>query len=99
MSTGLFHDIVLLLIGDMLYIPQYWWHIVRSSGSPNIAVNIWIEQFNFEDKFHKAGLSEDTDVSKVPYVIQLLYNNENINPVTFMPAKSVHEQPLSMQRL
>ncbi|EDO44978.1 predicted protein, partial [Nematostella vectensis] len=35
-----FYEIT-LYEGDMIYIPQYWWHIVRSYGSPNIAVNSW----------------------------------------------------------
>ena len=49
----------------MLYIPQYWWHVVRSHDSPNIAVNMWFGLFNYEDKFQEAGISEDTDVVKV----------------------------------
>ena len=51
--------------GDMLYIPQYWWHIVRSYDTPNIAVNMWFALFNYEEKFREAGISEDTDVTKV----------------------------------
>ena len=54
-----------LFTGDMLYIPQYWWHVVRSYDSPNIAVNMWFGLFNYEDKFQEAGISEDTDVVKV----------------------------------
>ena len=27
--------------GDTLYIPAYWWHWVRSEGSPAVAVNVW----------------------------------------------------------
>ena len=27
--------------GDTLYIPAYWWHWVRSDGSPAVAVNVW----------------------------------------------------------
>lgn len=48
-----------------MYIPQYWWHIVRSYNTPNIAVNVWFGMFNFEEKFVEAGISEDTDVRKV----------------------------------
>ena len=49
----------------MLYVPQYWWHQVRSTGSPNIAVNIWFSQFESEAAFAEAGISEDKDVIKV----------------------------------
>ena len=27
--------------GDILFIPAYWWHHVRSSSERNIAVNYW----------------------------------------------------------
>ena len=49
----------------MLYIPQYWWHIVRSHDAPNIGLNVWFAMFNFEEQFREAGISEDTDVTKV----------------------------------
>ena len=49
----------------MLYIPQYWWHVVRSYEVPNIAVNVWFGLFNYEDKFREAGISEDTNVVEV----------------------------------
>ena len=54
-----------LLTGDMLYVPQYWWHFVRSYNAPNIALNVWFAIFNFERQFREAGISEDTDVTKV----------------------------------
>ena len=54
-----------LFLGDILYIPQYWWHHFTSSGSPNIAVNIWFEMFNYEEQFESAGLKESQDVVKV----------------------------------
>ena len=53
------------LPGDILYIPQYWWHHVYSHGSPNIAINIWFEMFDYEEEFEQANLKEDTDVVKV----------------------------------
>ena len=59
--------------GDLLYIPQYWFHHVRSSGSPNIAINIWFGQFNFDDNFAQAGLSEDTNVVEVRINFANLY--------------------------
>ena len=51
--------------GDMLYIPQYWWHHVTSDGSPNIAVNIWFEMFNYNKQFESAGLKESQHVVEV----------------------------------
>lgn len=27
--------------GDLLYIPSFWWHHVKSSKNTNIAVNFW----------------------------------------------------------
>ncbi|KXJ06339.1 JmjC domain-containing protein C [Exaiptasia diaphana] len=51
--------------GDMLYVPQYWWHIVRSRNSPNVAVNVWLDVFNFHDEFEKAGLDEDINIVKI----------------------------------
>ena len=64
MSTTIF-IVYFFFSGDMLYIPQYWWHIVRSYDTPNIAVNMWFGLFSYEDKFLEAGISEDTDVVKV----------------------------------
>ncbi|CAH1240816.1 AKR1B10 [Branchiostoma lanceolatum] len=31
--------------GDMLYIPQMWFHTVKSKGDPNIAFSIWFTSF------------------------------------------------------
>ncbi|KAL9971353.1 hypothetical protein ACROYT_G023866 [Oculina patagonica] len=62
--------------GDMLYIPQYWWHIVRSHDAPNIALNVWFAMFNFEKQFLEAGISEDTDVTKVTEMFDKLVQDE-----------------------
>lgn len=62
--------------GDMLYIPQYWWHIVRSYDSPNIGINVWFAMFNFEEQFRKEGISEDTDVTKVTELFDKLVGYE-----------------------
>ncbi|XP_031554411.1 uncharacterized protein LOC116291382 [Actinia tenebrosa] len=67
---------VTLYPGDMLYIPQYWWHIVWSKGSPNIAVNIWFDQFNFEDDFVNAGLDENKDIIKVNEMFNTLVKKQ-----------------------
>jgi hypothetical protein len=29
--------------GDILYLPAYWWHHVRSSKNRNLAVNFWYD--------------------------------------------------------
>jgi ribosomal protein L16 Arg81 hydroxylase len=58
-------SITQIFSGDILYIPQYWWHHVKSGDSPNIAVNIWFEMFNYEKQFENAGLKESQDVVKV----------------------------------
>ncbi|XP_019630143.1 PREDICTED: uncharacterized protein LOC109474297 [Branchiostoma belcheri] len=39
------YTIAELEAGDMLFVPQYWYHQVRSEGDPNIAFSIWFEQF------------------------------------------------------
>ncbi|XP_028394202.1 uncharacterized protein LOC114518412 [Dendronephthya gigantea] len=62
--------------GDILYIPQYWWHYVASSRSPNIAVNIWFEMFNYEEQFKSAGLKESQDVAKTAELFEKLVNEE-----------------------
>nr|XP_018668578.1 uncharacterized protein LOC108949712 [Ciona intestinalis]XP_026691272.1 uncharacterized protein LOC108949712 [Ciona intestinalis] len=38
--------------GDVLYVPEYWWHHVRSYGQPNIGFNIWMEVFNVPNLDH-----------------------------------------------
>lgn len=37
--------------GDILYIPQFWWHQLRGSGSPAIAISLWFQSFNFDARF------------------------------------------------
>lgn len=36
---------VVLKAGDILYIPQHWWHHVRSYNCPNIAISLWFHPF------------------------------------------------------
>eukprot|EP00112_Aurelia_sp_Birch-Aquarium-sp1_P001721 Seg1188.2 transcript_id=Seg1188.2/GoldUCD/mRNA.D3Y31 product="hypothetical protein" protein_id=Seg1188.2/GoldUCD/D3Y31 len=50
--------------GDLLYIPIYWWHQVRSYGDPNIAVGIWFRVFNFDDELQKREIDENEHVIK-----------------------------------
>ena len=35
----------MLKAGDILYIPQHWWHHVRSFDCPNIAISLWFHPF------------------------------------------------------
>eukprot|EP00058_Branchiostoma_floridae_P028600 XP_002614091.1 hypothetical protein BRAFLDRAFT_67323 [Branchiostoma floridae] len=40
------YTIAELEAGDMLFVPQFWYHQVRSEGDPNIAFSIWFQQFS-----------------------------------------------------
>ncbi|CAB4022524.1 Prostaglandin F synthase [Paramuricea clavata] len=62
--------------GDILYIPQYWWHHVTSAGAPNIAINIWFDMFNYEEQFESAGLKESQDVVKTTELFEKLAKEE-----------------------
>ncbi|XP_068743702.1 uncharacterized protein [Montipora capricornis] len=63
-----FHKVV-LNAGDILYIPQHWWHHVRSYDCPNIAISLWFhpfaekedseEQLDMEDETEDTSLFED----------------------------------------
>lgn len=46
--------------GDLLYIPEYWWHQVRSKGGENIGINLWLEYFDFSAKIE--GINDVIDV-------------------------------------
>jgi len=37
--------------GDILYIPQYWWHQLQGQGSPSVAVSMWIQSFQFDSRY------------------------------------------------
>jgi mannose-6-phosphate isomerase-like protein (cupin superfamily) len=37
-----------LRAGDILYIPQYWWHQLEGSGAPGTAISLWFQSFNFD---------------------------------------------------
>ena len=56
-----------LFAGDIVYIPEYWWHYVDSYECPNIGINIWFSMFDFEHDFDQAGLSDNKDVVKVDF--------------------------------
>jgi len=43
--------------GDLLYVPQYWWHHVTSDKVPNVAVNLWFDMFSDE------GIEDSYNVS------------------------------------
>lgn len=44
--------------GDLLYIPSFWWHHVKSSKNTNIAVNFWYTP-NFMMMNLFAGINEN----------------------------------------
>ena len=54
--------------GDLLYIPIYWWHQIRSYGDPNIAVGIWFKVFDFDEEFQRREVDENEQVIKVSKV-------------------------------
>eukprot|EP00118_Oscarella_pearsei_P004877 m.21620 g.21620 ORF g.21620 m.21620 type:complete len:731 (+) comp28191_c0_seq2:264-2456(+) len=83
---------VTLHAGDSLYLPEYWWHHVRSYGSPNIAFNIWFGQFNYEEDMKEAGINEDVEVEKV-----IQYFNERIEhePDEIPCTERIEMRPLS----
>ncbi len=63
----------------MLYIPQFWWHQVRSYENPNIAVGIWFNIFNFFKEFERRQIDETEQVIKVAlWLIFTVLNNRQL---------------------
>ena len=65
---------VVLKAGDILYIPQHWWHHVRSFDCPNIAISLWFHPF--AEKEDREDLtpedeSEDVRISAQQIIIYL----------------------------
>ena len=54
-----------LIAGDILYIPRYWWHQVRSFNDPNIAIGMWFDIFDFQGEFERRRIDDTEDVVKV----------------------------------
>jgi hypothetical protein len=52
--------------GDILYIPENWWHHLRSKKR-NISINIDLSMFRFPEVPGRAGLGDDWSLSKVCY--------------------------------
>ena len=52
---------VVLNAGDVLYIPQHWWHHVRSLECPNIAISLWFHAFP-EKEYDSPDANEESDV-------------------------------------
>lgn len=50
---------VVLNAGDILYIPQHWWHHVRSFECPNIAISLWFHPFAEKEE---VSLDEEEEV-------------------------------------
>lgn len=62
-----FHKIV-LNAGDVLYIPQGWYHQVRSYDSPNIATSMWFQYFTriYQVDFaYRDHLGQEAEFSKI----------------------------------
>eukprot|EP00794_Sanderia_malayensis_P005474 gene5474-6158_t len=62
--------------GDMIYIPQFWWHQVRSYHNPNIAVAIWFTIFNFNEEYEKRFIDETEHVIKTTETFQELLDTQ-----------------------
>lgn len=82
-----YHKIV-INPGDMLYIPQFWYHQVRSYHSPNIAAAMWFSVFdipNVEDFGYREVLNIaekfDVGVSAAPETIECFHQNRPMNEV------------------
>ena len=51
--------------GDILYIPQHWWHHVRSFDCPNIAISLWFHPFKQTEDDDELLPGEEEDVRKM----------------------------------
>lgn len=58
-----------IFAGDMLYIPKYWWHQVRSFDNPNIAVGIWFDIFDFQKEFNERDIIDEEHVVQVLFAM------------------------------
>lgn len=61
---------VVLKAGDILYIPQHWWHHVRSFDCPNIAISLWFHPFA-EKEEEQSSLEDDS--ADVRITISVVY--------------------------
>ena len=51
----------MLKAGDILYIPQHWWHHVRSFDCPNIAISLWFHPFAEKEDDKNLEMEDETD--------------------------------------
>ena len=61
--------------GDVLYIPDYWWHHVRSSAAASIGASLWFYPLNLEPQIKAMGKSLVSLVS--------LYHTYGLLPLSF----------------
>lgn len=69
---------VVLKAGDILYIPQHWWHHVRSFDCPNIAISLWFHPFaekEDSEDLTPEDESEDVRISAQQIIIIVVYKN------------------------
>lgn len=70
---------VVLKAGDILYIPQHWWHHVRSFDCPNIAISLWFHPFA-EKEEEESSLEDESEDVRIPvhfcYKILLFAHNK-----------------------
>ncbi|XP_048580544.1 uncharacterized protein LOC5518642 isoform X4 [Nematostella vectensis] len=62
-----FHKVT-LNAGDILYIPQTWWHHVRSFDSPNIGIALWFHMFKEEEAFSEATEEDEDEIDALKYM-------------------------------
>ena len=79
---------VVLNAGDILYIPQHWWHHVRSFDCPNIAISLWFHPFKQTEDDDELLTGEEDDVRKrilYQLTIYLPYMSPLVKPGSHMP--------------
>jgi len=64
--------------GDMLYIPQYWWHQVRSFNHPNIALGIWFDIFDFQKEYEKRNILDVENIVQKTEIFMELVGKEPV---------------------
>lgn len=93
----LFHKVV-LRPGDMLYIPEGWFHQVRSYESPNIAVSMWFHMFEGEySDINNNTLRLDElaqYVAKAPNTITCINQVVNLFSYPAINLSNIRDQPV-----
>ena len=62
----------MLKAGDILYIPQHWWHHVRSFDCPNIAISLWFHPFAMQEDSEELLPEEEAEEVRVTILLSRL---------------------------